>query len=223
MELPFTQDAFFALFGEYNASVWPLALLFYVLAAVCVALMFRPGRSATLFVSTTLAAMWAVNGVGYHWMFFREINPAAAIFAALFLAQAALLIVLPVRSPAFRFAASADARSAAGLLLILFAMVLYPLWRRLAGHGWPEMPVFGVAPCPTTIFTIGILLTGTWQVARWLLIVPGLWAAIGGCAAILLAVPQDYALLAALALLLLFAVARLSGLSFARHVAADAA
>lgn len=85
------------------------------------------------------------------------------------------------------------------------------------------MPVFGVAPCPTTIFSIRILLTGTWQVARWLLIFPGLWAAIGGSAAILLAVPQDYALLAALALLLLFAVARLSGLSFARHVSADAA
>ncbi len=167
--------------------------------------------------------MWAVNGVGYHWMFFREINPAAALFAALFVVQAIMLVVLPARSPAFRFAAAADARSVAGLLLILFAMVLYPLWGRLAGHGWPEMPVFGVAPCPTTIFTIGILLTGTWQLVRWLLIVPGLWAAIGGSAAILLGVPQDYALIAALALLLLFAVARLSGLDFARHVAADTA
>jgi hypothetical protein len=223
MDLPFTQDEFFVVFSQYNASVWPLALLFYVFGAVCVALLFRPGRGAALFISATLAAMWAVNGVGYHWMFFREINPAAAFFAALFVAQAILLIVLPVRSPAFRFAATADARSAVGLLLILFAMVLYPLWGWLAGHGWPEMPVFGVAPCPTTIFTMGVLLTGTWQMARWLLIVPGLWAAIGGSAAILLGVPQDFALIATLALLVLFAVARLSGLSFARHVVTDAA
>lgn len=83
------------------------------------------------------------------------------------------------------------------------------------------MPVFGVAPCPTTIFTVGVLLTGTWHVARWLLIVPGLWAAVGGSAAIFLGVPQDVALLAALAILLLFAVGHLSGLRFARHVASD--
>ncbi|MDD9730075.1 DUF6064 family protein [Mameliella sp. AT18] len=222
MDLPFTQDAFFALFGQYNAAVWPLALLFHFLAALCAALIFRPGRGATLIVSGTLAAMWAVNGVGYHWMFFREINPAATLFTAVFVLQAMLLVVLPARNPAFRYAAEADARSGVGLLLVPFATVLYPLWGRLAGHGWPEMPVFGVAPCPTTIFTVGVLLTGTWRVAGWLLIVPGLWAAVGGSAAIFLGVPQDFALLATLALLVLFAVGRLSGLRFARHVAADA-
>ncbi|SEP18118.1 hypothetical protein SAMN04490248_13314 [Salinihabitans flavidus] len=82
----------------------------------------RLGRDAALFISATLAAMWAVNGVGYHWLFFREINPAAALFAALFVAQAILLVVLPVRSPAFRFATAAGARSVVGLLLILFAV-----------------------------------------------------------------------------------------------------
>ena len=222
MDLPFTHDAFFALFGQYNAAVWPLALLFYLLAALCVALMFRPGRWATLIVSGTLAAMWAVNGVGYHWLFFREINPAATLFAVVFVVQAMLLIVLPARRPAFRYSVEADARSGVGLLLVLFATVLYPLWGWLAGHGWPEMPFFGVAPCPTTIFTVGVLLTGTWHVARWLLILPGLWAGVGGSAAIFLGVPQDFALLATLAILVLFAVGRLSGLRFARHVAADA-
>ncbi len=223
MDLPFTQDAFFSLFGQYNAAFWPLALLFYFLAAISVALLFRASRWAALFISGTLAAMWAVNGIGYHWTFFREINPAAALFAAVFVVQAIALVVLPARSPGLRFVAEADARSVIGLLLILFAMVLYPLWGLAAGHAWPNMPAFGVAPCPTTIFTIGILLTGTWRVARWLLIVPGLWAAVGGSAAIFLGVPQDYALLAALALLVLFLVGGLSGSGFARHASVDAA
>lgn len=222
MELPFTQDAFFALFGRYNAVAAPVALLFYLMAALSVALLFRASRWGTLLISGTLAAMWAVNGVGYHWMFFREINPVAPLFAIVFVAQAVLLIVLPLRNPDFRFAAEADARSAVGLVLIVFATVIYPLWGWIAGHVWPDAPLFGIAPCPTTIFTIGILLTGTWRVARWLLVVSGIWAAIGGSAAILLGVPQDFALLAALALLVMFALGRLSRLQFARHTSSDA-
>jgi hypothetical protein len=217
MELPFTRDAFFALFGQYNLAVWPLIVLFYLMAGATVALLFRPTRAATMFIALGLGAMWVVNGAGYHWMFFREINPAAAVFGAVFLLQAVLLVFLPVRDASFRFAVAVDARSAVGLLLILFAIVLYPLWGWGAGHIWPRIPAFGVAPCPTTIFTIGVLLTGSWHVVRWLLIVPGLWAGVGGSAAILLGVPQDSALLAALVLLILFAVARMSGMDFARH------
>lgn len=223
MNLPFSQDAFFALFGQYNAALWPLIILFYALATASVALLFRPGRTAAMFSALVLGAMWAVSGGGYHWMFFREINPAATVFGALFLLQSALLVLLPLRDASFRFAAAADARSAVGLLLIVFATVLYPLWGWHAGHVWPAMPAFGVAPCPTTIFTIGMLLMGPWRVVRWLLIVPGLWAGVGGIAAVLLGVPQDFALLAALVLVIVFAVARVSEMRFAGHTLGDAA
>lgn len=217
MEFPFTQDAFFSVFARYNTAVGPLILVFYLLGAACVGLLFRPSRGASLFISLTLAAMWLVNGVGYHWTFFREINPAAALFAAVFVLQAGLLVFLPLRSRRLRFAVRRNARSAVGLLLALFAAVIYPSWGWLAGHVWPGMPAFGVAPCPTTIFTIGMLLMGSWQVVRWLLILPGLWSAIGGSAAILLGVPQDFALLAALILLVIFGLGRSVGLDFAHH------
>lgn len=56
---------------------------------------------------------------------------------------------------------------------------------------------------------------------QWLLILPGLRAAVGGSASILLGVPQDFGLLAALALLILLAVARLAGSGLARHGETD--
>jgi hypothetical protein len=211
MVLPFSQDAFFAVFGQYNTTIWPLIALFYLLGGTSVAMLFRPSRAAALFISLTLAAMWLVNGLSYHWTFFRVINPAAALFAALFVVQAALLVILALLNTELRFSARRDARSAVGVMLVLFAAILYPLWGWVAGHVWPRMPAFGVAPCPTTIFTIGMLLMGSWQVVRWLLILPGLWAAVGGSAAILLGVPQDLALLASLVILILFAVVRLAG------------
>jgi hypothetical protein len=64
------------------------------------------------------------------------------------------------------------------------------------GHRYPAAPTFGV-PCPTVILTIGLFLTARGKIPTLLAIVPVLWGFIGGSAAVLLAVPTDYVLLAA--------------------------
>jgi hypothetical protein len=43
-------------------------------------------------------------------------------------------------------------------LLIVHAMLVYPVLGIVSGHVYPGQPIFGVAPCPTTIFTFGLLL-----------------------------------------------------------------
>jgi hypothetical protein len=58
-----------------------------------------------------------------------------------------------------------------------------------------HLPMFGITPCPVTIFTFGLFLLAA-PVSRWLLVVPVLWALIGGSAAFVLHVPQDWMLLA---------------------------
>ena len=67
----------------------------------------------------------------------------------------------------------------------------------MATHPYPETPLFGVAPCPTTIFTLGLLLLASHPRPMLLAAVPILWAAIGGSAAVLINVPQDWGLLVA--------------------------
>jgi hypothetical protein len=54
------------------------------------------------------------------------------------------------------------------------------------------IPTFGV-PCPTTIFTVGLLMLATPRLWR-LSIIPVIWSVIGGSAAFLLGVSADYAL-----------------------------
>ena len=56
--------------------------------------------------------------------------------------------------------------------------------------------MFGVTPCPVVIFTFGLFLLATRPVPVWLLVVPFIWSLIGGSAAILLGVQQDWLLLA---------------------------
>jgi hypothetical protein len=55
--------------------------------------------------------------------------------------------------------------------------------------------MFGITPCPVTLFTLGLLLLTTAPVPAWLLVIPLLWAQVGGSAAFLLDIPQDWLLL----------------------------
>jgi hypothetical protein len=58
------------------------------------------------------------------------------------------------------------------------------------------MPMFGITPCPVTLFSFGVLLLAQGPVPRRLLVIPFVWALVGGSAAFLLAVPQDWPLFA---------------------------
>ena len=75
-----------------------------------------------------------------------------------------------------------------GLLQVL------PFAGWLAGHGWPQAAMFGVAPCPTVIFTLGIVLLAKPRAPASLFIVPLLWSLIGGSAVWLLDAPEDISL-----------------------------
>jgi hypothetical protein len=89
VNLPFTVPEFFEVFARYNQAVWPIQIMFVVIAVVAaIAVWAQPVRYSRV-VLLILAALWAWIGVVYHAMFFRSINPAAALFAALFIAQAA--------------------------------------------------------------------------------------------------------------------------------------
>jgi hypothetical protein len=86
--------------------------------------------------------------------------------------------------------------------------LLYPLINAVQHATWSRIPAFGV-PCPTTIFTAGVLLMarrGSWRLS----IVPVIWSAIGGSAASLFGVQADYVLPIAGVLLAIFTFQRTS-------------
>ena len=104
--------------------------------------------------------MWAWNGLVFHLFYFAAINPAAYGFAVLFALQAAMLAIYAFKPSDIRFALHNPWRISAAFVLIVYAMLIYQVLGVIAGHGLLKGPLFGVAPCPTTIFTIGLLLFG---------------------------------------------------------------
>lgn len=193
--LLFSRGQFVAVFVGYNESIWPVQIVAYSLGFFAITLLFRPGAATDRLVSAILALFWVWTGIVYHWLFFSEINTAAYLFGALFLAQGVCLAIVGVLQGLLRFGFRRSMRQWIGIAFLSYAAVAYPMIGILSGHAYVELPMFGVTPCPVTIFTFGMLLLATKPIPRLVLAVPFVWSLIGGSAAVLLSVPQDWLLL----------------------------
>jgi hypothetical protein len=163
-----------------------------VLAVLCVGLAIRDSNAARRGVMGVLSVLWLWMAAAYHWAFFAEINPAAWIFGAAFAVQAGLFALAALRGWARDEAAPSWSRRL-GLALIAYALVVYPVLGQLSDHAFPRSPTFGL-PCPTTIFTFGMLLVVAGPPPRWLVILPALWAVVGSTAAFELGILEDLGL-----------------------------
>ena len=191
--LPFTREQFFEVFAAYNAASWPAAVIAYPLALTALVSAWRGTPLARRAVAGVLAVMWAWVGIVYHGLFFAPINPMARVFAILFMIEASLFGWHAWRCRGLEYGPRSRRRTFAGGGMIIYALIVYPIIGLATGERFPAMPLFSVAPCPLLIFTFGLMVWAN-SARWWLWVVPLLWGVVGGSAAFLLSVPQDWAL-----------------------------
>jgi hypothetical protein len=207
MQLPFTKEQFFDLFAAYNEALWPaLGALWFASIAVGV-LMLTSRRPPDRWISALLTMHWGWSALAYHATFFTTINPAAWTFAVLFLLQAAFFLWWGVVQGRLSFARCRNAWTPVAWTLVTYSLA-YPGINAVQHLTLSRIPAFGV-PCPTTIFTAGLLMLAaprSWQLS----VVPVIWSLIGGSAAFFWDVPADYALPVAGIALAIFSTRRSS-------------
>jgi hypothetical protein len=196
MNLPFSVEDFLSVFEQYNRAVWPAQILLNILGAAAVFFAVRRLDSSNRTIAGILAFLWAWIGLVYHFAFFTSINPAAYVFALLNVLQGIVFLVFGVFRPRLSFGFRLDIYGITGAVFILYAMIVYPALGYFFGHVYPKTPTFGL-PCPTTIFTFGLLLWTDMKVPRSVLVIPFLWSIIGFSAALTLGVREDIGLLVA--------------------------
>ncbi len=196
MNLPFTINQFLEVFRQYNEAVWPAQILLNAFALAAVVLAFVNKVYAGKIISYILAFLWFWMGLIYHISFFSAVNPAAYVFGGGFIAQGAFFHWFGGFKNRIVYRARFDVRGSIGALLIVYALLIYPLLGYWIGHVYPHSPTFG-APCPTTIFTFGMLLWTEGKTPRYLLIIPALWSLLGFSAALTLGIQEDIGLLIA--------------------------
>ena len=196
MKLPFTVEQFLQVFKNYNQSIFPLQFLFYALAILIIYMSVKNIKGASRFINLILSFFWIWMGIAYHILFFTAINKAAYLFGSLFILQGMLFFYLGVIKQQMNYLYTAQKTDMLGLLMMFFALILYPLLGYIFGHIYPLTPTFGV-PCPTTIFTFGVLLLNKGHIPKVILIIPFLWSLLGFSAATTLGIKEDAALIIA--------------------------
>ena len=176
--LLFAPRTYYRLFELYNADIWPMHIV--TLAAGVTILVLMAGRAPWRgrLIAAMLAACWLWVAWAFHWQRYATINWAAGYFAAGFAIEALLLIWIGVRDR-FTFDSIESTRARIGVAIFVFALIAQPLLGALLGREWLQLEVFGVAPDPTVVATLGILLAAN-RIPWIALPIPLLWCLLSG-------------------------------------------
>jgi hypothetical protein len=178
--LLFAPRTYYRLFELHNSDIWPMQVVSLLLGVAILVLARGDGAWRGRAVAAILAACWLWVGWAFHIQRYATINWVAPWFGAAFVIEASLLLGIGVLHDGFLFRPAGDPVRRAGLCVLLFALVVQPLIGPLVGRDWRQAEIFGVAPDPTVVATIGVLLLvasrGVWP----LLVIPLLWCVVGG-------------------------------------------
>jgi Family of unknown function (DUF6064) len=204
--LLFSPRTYYRLFDLYNAALWPAHVLALAVGLAILALMARGGHRWNRAAGLLLAACWLWVALAFLFNRYATINWAATWFAGLFVVQAVLLVLAGAGGG---IEAAPQLRRAGAVALFVFALLIQPLIGPLTGRPWTQAEVFGMAPDPTALGTLGFALLQPTAGRRWLLLViPLLWCAISGATLWTMRSPDALVLPAAGLLALVLAASR---------------
>jgi hypothetical protein len=188
--LMFSARTYRRLFELHNADLWPLPVIAGIGGALALVVAWRRrhlSARATSMALTVLAAAWLWVAWAFQLQRYAAINTAGPWFAAAFALEALLLVAAGLASLRSSSEPPASGRRW-GLGLFAFAVLAYPWLGLLFGRPLSQAEVFGIAPDPTALGTLGVLLLtsqpGDAIVARRALAlawpIPLLWCAVSG-------------------------------------------
>ncbi len=207
--LLFSPQTYHRLFELYNAAIWPAQIAAVAVGLAILLLLVRPKRTRSRLLAAFLAACWFWIAIAFHANRYATINWAAIYFAWAFGLEAGLLLWTGIVRARLVFERDAALAGRAGFWTFVFALAVQPLIGLLLGRGWRQIEIFGIAPDPTALATLGILLLATGR-ARWhLIVIPAIWCAISGATLWTMEAPDAWVLPLA-AILVVFLAARKS-------------
>lgn len=175
--LLFSPYSYFRLYEISNEALWPWQVPLLLVAIGCVWFVKRANLRP---VGLLLAFLWAFVS---WWFFFRhygQIYPAARSFGVLFGIEAVLLLLIASGRPRWFGETHSGPIGRIGWMLVLYALLIHPMSILLMERPAIGVELFGIAPDPTALGTLGLLLSRRGQVSGLLVAIPLLWLLISG-------------------------------------------
>ncbi len=154
--LMFAPRTYWRLFELQNEALWPAQVLGTLLALVLVFGLWRRHGPTLRAGALGLALAWTWVAYSFLWQRYAAINWATSGFVWAFGLQALGLLALSFQHSVRATATTLRRRLGVGLLL--WALLAHPLLAPAFGRPWMQAEVIGLAPDPTVIATLGLLL-----------------------------------------------------------------
>ena len=198
--LLFSPRTYHRLFELYNRAIFPAQAVFLGLGLAIPVLLTRGPAARRRAVPAMLAAAWLFVAVAFLALRYASINFATVHFAWAFGLEAALFVGLGVARGGLSFDRPSGAIARVGMAVFAFALAVEPLVGPALGRGWREVELFGVAPDPTAVATLGLLLVARGRGRGLLMVVPAIWCLTTGAFLAAMEAPDAWVAPAAAAL-----------------------
>lgn len=168
--------------GTYNNAIFPMQIIIMIVAIILTYFLFaKPGTKTNKLMKAYLSFTFAWNGIIFFLIFGKEL-PGIFLGAPLFIIVAILFAwdifgnKTQLRLPDIKW------QRYLMMFWILLAF-LYPLIGLAFGHYYPKTCIFGVMPCPTTVFALALLVAAIPKVDKKVYVLLLVWAlpAFGKC------------------------------------------
>lgn len=189
--LLFSPQTYYRLFELHNTEWWPLPIITLVLGFALLFLLIRGNAQSGRLAAAALALCWLWVAWAFHWQRYAAINPAGGYFTLAFAVEALLLFWLaatqiPSPEPAPKL------RRYAGCGVFLYALLIHPLIGLVQGRSLVQAELFGMAPDPTALATLGILLMAGGRHFWPFALIPLLWCLVSGASLWAMSAPNFF-------------------------------
>ena len=171
----------FQAFSRYNEAIWPIQIAAYALAFVAIFFAVKRIKYSDNIILFILSFYWLWAGIVCLFGFLAPDFPIFYMLGVMAVFQGILFLYFGFKSEnkLLSFSFKADIYGMTGAIYIIYALIIYPIIGYLTGHPLHNYPVFGVAPCPVCIFTLGLLIIARRRFPLILLIVPLIESLLG--------------------------------------------
>lgn len=161
-------EEFWKLIHEYDAAIFPMQLIFTLVAVLLVVFMAKkPGDKLNRWMNLFLALCYLWIGVVFYLVHNRDLSSRMHYFQPILMFIIAFFFALDIflKRTHFKFSNN-SCHNCMMLILMGYSIIGYPIIGWLLGHPYAVeisgdfsiwVPILGVYPCPTTIFSLSLL------------------------------------------------------------------
>ena len=186
-----SQNLFYKRMLEYNTDVFPLMICSYIFVVFLLVIIGTKIQMKNRLSGFFLSFLFVFIGLITFIYYFGVVHSQYYVWGSLWVLQGIAFFLHSGIKNSMLIEYKKDCKTAVATILLFSALIIYPVIGFLTGHGYPTGPIFGIAPCPVTIFTFALLILNRRAFPITLLIIPFLWSLTGIYAIFFLHVYQD--------------------------------